>query len=180
MNETSKIWTQQGFIANDPWRLVESEADIPAEGDIVVPLERLSAVSEELGLSLGKETGGNTRRVGVVLAPDDDLEALAGRLDQVSLIALDFPKFSDGRAFSHAARLRGHYEYKGELRAIGDVLIDQIPMMLRVGFTSFSVSHSVTLKRLKENWLTGVSRHYQPSALPAKHVQGYSWRRVSA
>lgn len=180
MSDTAKVWTEQGFVASDPWRIVESEAEIPLEGDILVPLERLAAVSDELGQSLGKDAGGNTRRVGVMLAPDDDIEALAGRLDAVSLIALEFPKFSDGRAFSHAARLRGQYGYSGELRAIGDVLIDQIPMMLRVGFTSFAVSHAVTLKRLKENWLTGISRHYQPSALPARPAEGYSWRRLSA
>jgi uncharacterized protein (DUF934 family) len=171
-----RIWTEKGFVADDPWITVEAEADLPAEGDVIVPLERFSALSAEFGSGSGE--GRNTRRVGVIIAPDDDLAEIADRLEDISLIALQFPKFSDGRSYSHAARLREQYDFKGEMRALGDVLIDQIPLMKRVGIESFAVSHEPTLKRLSEGRLPGISRHYQPTALPARKARGYSWRRL--
>lgn len=174
----ARIWTEKGFVADDPWITVEAEADLPVEGDIVVPLERFSALSAEFGA--GSREGRNTRRVGVIIAPDDDLGEIADRLEDISMIALQFPKFSDGRAYSHAARLREQFGFTGELRAVGDVLIDQIPLMKRVGVESFAVSHEPTLKRLSEGRLPGISRHYQPTALPAAKVRGYSWRRLPA
>ncbi len=75
----------------------------------------------------------------VWLAPDDSADDLLPDLAQLVLIAIDFPKFSDGRGYSHAALLRQRYHYQGELRAIGDVLRDQLFYMARVGFNSFSV-----------------------------------------
>jgi uncharacterized protein (DUF934 family) len=65
-----------------------------------------------------------------------------------SLIALNFPKFSDGRAFSTARLLREKFGYRGELRAVGNVLSDQIPFMRRVGFDAFGVSHAPTRRAL--------------------------------
>ena len=74
---------------------------------------------------------------GVCLLPTDDPTALVPYLDTVPLIAIDFPVSSDGRGYSIAAVLRSRYKYRGDLRAIGDVLIDQLFFLRRVGFTSF-------------------------------------------
>lgn len=74
---------------------------------------------------------------GVCLLPTDDPAALVSYLQAVPLIAIDFPVFNDGRGYSIAAVLRSRYKYRGDLRAIGDVLIDQLFFMRRVGFTSF-------------------------------------------
>ena len=74
---------------------------------------------------------------GVCLLPTDDPAALVPYLEAVPLIAIDFPVFNDGRGYSTAAVLRSRYKYRGDLRAIGDVLIDQLFFMRRVGFTSF-------------------------------------------
>ena len=71
------------------------------------------------------------------LANTDDPEALAPDLQHLKLIVLDFPKYTDGRAYSQARRLRGRLGYRGELRATGQVLRDQLPFMLRCGFDSF-------------------------------------------
>lgn len=73
----------------------------------------------------------------VSLANTDPVEELAPHLDRLRLIVLDFPKFSDGRAYSQARLLRGRLGYRGELRATGGVLQDQLPFMLRCGFDSF-------------------------------------------
>ena len=68
-----------------------------------------------------------------------DTEALLDDLDSFDLIALDFPAFKDGRSYSHARLLKQRYNFKGELRAIGDVLQDQLFYMLRCGFDSFQL-----------------------------------------
>ena len=73
----------------------------------------------------------------VSLANPDPVEDLAPHVGRLRLIVLDFPKFSDGRAYSQARLLRGRMGYTGELRATGGVLQDQLPFMLRCGFDSF-------------------------------------------
>ena len=93
-------------------------------------------------------------------------------------MAVAFPAFNDGRAFSHASLLRERLGYKGELRAVGDVLIDQIPLMLRCGIDSFSVTNETALKRLAEGRLPGIPHYYQPTARSAEAGPGYSWRRL--
>jgi uncharacterized protein (DUF934 family) len=75
--------------------------------------------------------------------------------------------------------LRQRLGYANELRAVGDVLIDQIPLMLRCGIDSFSVTNETALKRLEENRLPGIPHHYQPTARPAEAGPRYSWRRQS-
>ena len=174
-----RIWTRQGFVSDDTWQVVEFQEELP-DGDIIVPLEAFVALSDEQRNGVGVSPGRNTRRIGVLIAPDDDPETIADMLGDIALVAVAFPKFSDGRGFSHAAMLRGQLGYTGELRAVGDVLIDQIPLMLRVGIDSFAVSSEPTLKRLEEGRIGGISLHYQPAALPAAETRGYSWRRRSA
>jgi uncharacterized protein (DUF934 family) len=73
----------------------------------------------------------------VSLANTDPVEDLAPHVGRLRLIVLNFPKFSDGRAYSQARLLRGRLGYTGELRATGGVLQDQLPFMLRCGFDSF-------------------------------------------
>jgi phosphoadenosine phosphosulfate reductase len=89
---------------------------------------------------------------------------MAADLPRFDLIALDFPKFSDGRAFSTARLLREKFGYAGELRAVGNVLSDQIPLMRRVGFDSFEVTHGPTRRALIEGRLVEVILHYQPAS----------------
>ena len=77
--------------------------------------------------------------IGVWLDSDEGPEALAPHLDQLQLIAINFPKFTDGRGYSYARILRERYGYKGELMAIGDVLHDQLFYMKRCGFNAFAI-----------------------------------------
>ncbi|WP_374487146.1 DUF934 domain-containing protein [Zoogloea sp.] len=72
--------------------------------------------------------------LGVWLDSSENVDELEGDLDSIGAIALNFPKFTDGRAYSSAALLRSRYAYKGEIRAIGDVLRDQFFFMQRCGF----------------------------------------------
>ncbi len=73
----------------------------------------------------------------LTLANTDEVMQLGARLDGVNLIVLNFPKFTDGRAYSQARLLRERLGYQGELRASGAVFLDQLPFLLRCGFDSF-------------------------------------------
>ncbi len=76
---------------------------------------------------------------GVQLAPDDFAESIAGELDKLDLIAIEFPGFADGRGYSTALLLRGRLGYKGELRAVGDVFKDTLFYQQRCGFNAFAI-----------------------------------------
>ncbi len=118
-----------GHIVEDPWLRLADDAAVPADGMVLVSFARWRGARAVLLARRGP--------VGVALANADPVEALAADLPRLDLVALHFPKFSDGRAYSQARLLRGRYGYQGELRATGGVLQDQIPFMLRCGFDSF-------------------------------------------
>jgi len=75
---------------------------------------------------------------GVLLAPDDDARGLVGDVERINLIAVQFPSFMDGRGYSIARQLRGRLGYLGELRAVGDILPDQVFYLLRCGFDAMA------------------------------------------
>lgn len=122
-------------IVDDDWhvlRLNEQEAAdniTVASGKIIVPLKVWLAQRETLQ---------QRSDLGVWLSSDERPEALKNDLQRFSVIAVDFPKFADGRGYSVAYNLRVHLGYTGELRAIGDVLRDQLFYMQRVGFDAFA------------------------------------------
>lgn len=162
----TRIWSTSGFIDNDPW-------DMSAEGDG----EGRKVLSLDAALELAAESN---EPFGVRIEPADDVTRLAPILDRVIFVAVNFPAFSDGRAFSHASLLRDRLGYTGEIRAVGGVLLDQVPLMLRVGIDSVATSHAPTLERLGENKLPGIQLHYQPTAAESSPAAGYSWRRRTA
>ncbi|MEX2353886.1 MAG: DUF934 domain-containing protein, partial [Gammaproteobacteria bacterium] len=121
-------------IIEDDWSriaVVEPGQAIPADGDLILPFSYWKENQETLS-----NRSGNTA---VCLNGDDNIEELAGYLEQFSLIALDFPLFKDGRCYSHARLLRDRYAYQGDIRAVGDVLRDQLFYMKRCGISSFHV-----------------------------------------
>jgi len=170
MSETAQIWRETGFIDNDPW-IVETEEVKASEEQ--KPLLTLDALIE-------KAESSNDVGLGVLIRPADDIRKLEPYLYRLEIVAVEFPAFNDGRAFSHASLLRERLAYRNELRAVGDVLIDQIPLMLRCGIDSFAVRNATALKRLSEGRLPGIDNHYQPTARPEEKSGGYSWRRRSA
>ena len=113
----------------DQFVTVADDADIPAEGGVILSLPRFEADGEAL-LSDG-------RQVGVRIAAAEAVEGLAYDLPRLALVALEFPKYRDGRAYSSAVLLRERFGFAGEVRAVGDVLIDQAWNMLRCGFDAF-------------------------------------------
>ncbi|NJR13445.1 MAG: DUF934 domain-containing protein [Phyllobacteriaceae bacterium] len=136
--------------------------------------------AELVPLATFLEAPGNT--AAVLLEPDSRLEGLVPLLGQVALIAIRFPKFSDGRGYSVAARLRLHHGYSGVLRATGDVLIDQVQFFFRCGFDQLAVTHGPTLQRL-ESGATPVHSHFMQPDVGASEAapaigHAYSWRRA--
>ncbi|MEW7851407.1 DUF934 domain-containing protein [Massilia aurea] len=122
-------------VVEDDWsvlRLDEGQeaetVEIPA-GKIIVPLTVWLAQREALS---------QRAALGVWLAPDERAEALKADLDRFAVIAVDFPKFTDGRGYSTAFNLRRRLGWTGELRAIGDVLRDQLFQMYRCGFDAYA------------------------------------------
>ncbi|WJR66775.1 DUF934 domain-containing protein [Neorhizobium sp. CSC1952] len=163
----TRIWRETGFVENDPWVVETEEVKATESQKALLPLDEL----------IEKAEASNDVGLGVVIRPADDVRRLEPYLYRLEIVAVDFPAFNDGRAFSHASLLRERLAYKNELRAVGDVLIDQIPLMLRVGIDSFSVKNATALKRLEEGRLPGIAVHYQPTARHAEKSGGYSWRR---
>lgn len=122
---SARVLHADGSWSADTRHVVRDEGEAPIDGACVLPLATWLASGQ------GDERG-------VLLAPTDDPAALAPHLSRVPLIAVDLPTFSDGRGYSIAALLR-RVGYRGELRAVGDVLVDQVFMLRRVGFTSFAL-----------------------------------------
>ena len=119
-----------GYMApsEDPFTYVADDQDL-VQGDLILSLTRFQAEGDRL-LSEG-------RAVGVRLRSDEEVEVLAYDLPRIAVVALEFPKFRDGRPYSNARILRERYGYKGEVRAVGDVLREQAGFMLRCGFDAF-------------------------------------------
>ena len=122
---------KNGAIVEDSISHIADAADLPETGDITVGLDRY----RELRASLQKRSG----RVGVRLRSDQEAKQIAEFVPELSLIAIEFPGFKDGRGYTTARLLRERYGYKGELRAIGDVLRDQLFYMLRCGIDTFEL-----------------------------------------
>jgi uncharacterized protein (DUF934 family) len=110
------------------------ESDETSRRRVIVPVARYLAAAQTR-----PERSGLANGAGVWISPDADFEAYAHELRDVPLIAIDFPSFRDGRGLSIGFILRTRFGYRGELRAIGDVLRDQLENMRRCGFDSFSI-----------------------------------------
>ena len=117
---------KQGRITTDPFVRVADGAELPGDGAVLVTAERFLADPEALLRRSGK--------LGVIWPNNRSLEDLVPHLDRLASVALVFPTFRDGRAYSQAFLLRRRLGFAGELRATGDVLIDQLVQMQRTGF----------------------------------------------
>jgi len=168
----TRLWTPQGF-RDDDWRHAGDGSALAGNGRFILPLPAFLQLDPEV-------REGARERLGVALQPGEPLDAIAGLLDELSLVALAFPAFSDGRSFSKAELLRGRHGFAGAVRATGQVLIDQIAHMLRVGFDEFEVSHPVLLRRLEDGEIGGLGVYYQPAARQARPGPSYAWRRLPA
>lgn len=170
-NSETKLWTEAGFRADDYGFAddLEMAGDAPS---VIIPL------AVWLGLDQERRRASN-RRIGVSVAPGEKIDPLLEHLDSLPVIALQFPAFNDGRSYSKAEILR-RAGFAGELRAVGDVLIDQAALMLRTGFDTLQVTNAVAQRRLGENRLIDTPGYYQPGRGSVPEEGGFAWRRVKA
>ena len=142
-------------IVDDPWITLEDDDPLPSWASPIVSLERWRAERGTLEQRNGP--------LGLRLRSDQVPDEIAEDLHRFSVIALEFPKFTDGRAYSSARLLRERHGYTGELRAVGQVLRDQAIFMVRCGFDAFEVADGTPI----EGWLSalaGISTWYQASS----------------
>ncbi|ALK96403.1 oxidoreductase [Massilia sp. WF1] len=148
-------------VVADDWRVLRLDegetpetVEIPA-GKVIVPLKVWQARRDELVQRAGE--------IGLWFAPDELASAVQDELDKFGVIAVDFPKFTDGRGYSIAFNLRKRLGYTGELRAIGDVLRDQLFQMHRCGFDAYATRQDRSIQDALKG-LTVFSETYQASS----------------
>ena len=140
---------------NDRWQAAVDE-DVPTPTpesgiDRLLTLEQWHAVREQWP---------QTMRAGVVVPNDVDIESLEADLPRLALIALQFPKWVDGRAYSQARLLRSRLRYRGEVRATGEVLVDMLPLLHRTGFDAVQLRADQSLES-SQCALRFFADHYQ-------------------
>ena len=146
---------ENGQIVPDRYRYVGEDEPIPERVPVIVPAQRFLTSTDALIRRDGS--------LGVLWPNDRRIAELAPWLGHLALVALQFPKFRDGRAYSQARLLRETYGFRGTLRATGDVLRDQFHFLIRAGFDSFEVKKPADASAFAQ----AASRYsvvYQPSA----------------
>ncbi|MFW7267595.1 DUF934 domain-containing protein [Gluconacetobacter sp. Hr-1-5] len=157
---------ENGRLVPDAWTTLNEEAPLPATGPVIVPLSRLE---EGLARAPGE-------KLGVAIPQDAEIDTLRTVLPRLSLIAVTFPIFRDGRAFSQARALREHLHFTGEIRATGKPLPDQYEFLLRCGVSTVDLPPGSD----PEVWARAHTRFrtaYQPSVL-GERAEGATLRRV--
>ena len=154
---------KNGKVVADTWLPVDAvDGALPDPlpgGDLLSPLALWRAHSAEL-LAHASLSGG---RLGVRVEGHDDPEAIAADLPHFTLIAVHFPQFGDGRGYTLARLLRERYGYRGELRAVGDVIRDNLFFLAQCGFDAFELAAAADLEAALAS-LTDFSESYQTSA----------------
>jgi uncharacterized protein (DUF934 family) len=145
---------KRGRIVADPYVRIADDAPIADDVAGILPAARFLADAAEIARRAAP--------TGVLWPNDRRVAELAPWLDRLALVALAFPSFRDGRAYSQARQLRERYGFRGELRATGDVLRDQFLFLVRAGFDSLEVKKDADAAAFAE----AVGRYsvfYQPS-----------------
>ena len=145
---------RNGELVEDRFRPVAAGEALPQDGAVLVDFETWESSRDEI-LARGEA-------VGVRLRSDQSPELIADTLGDLALVALEFPAFRDGRAYSYARILRERYGFAGEIRAVGEVLMEQLHFMIRTGFDAFEISGPDPLAQYQRA-LADFSVWYQPT-----------------
>jgi uncharacterized protein (DUF934 family) len=143
-----------GQIITDAFAHVADDAELPADGAVLVTAKRFLGDPDAILHRAGK--------VGVIWPNNRDVDDLVPYLGRLAVVALVFPTFRDGRAYSQARLLRERFAWRGELRATGQVLRDQFVFMLRAGFDSFEVKKQSDAEAFAQT-VKRYSVFYQPT-----------------
>ena len=160
---------KEGQPADDIWRQAPDEGLAPNGVPVILSLKQWGEQREVLA--------GRNQLLGLRIEPGEAIDGIVADLGRFSLIALPFPKFADGRSFSKAKMLRDEHAFAGEIRAVGDVLWDQLQLMMRCGFDAFEIGHEPTLKALASGKRPFMTDYYQPGFGPESKLGTRSWAR---
>ncbi|QAY96832.1 oxidoreductase [Methylovirgula ligni] len=163
---------RNGTFVTDSWRRLDASDELPAEGHVLLSLaewQKLAPAKRESNVAFG-----------VLLEPGETAEAIAADLPRLALVAVNFPKYTDGRGYSTARILRDRYKFAGELRAVGDILFDQLQLYERCGFDALEVTDPVTLGLLEAGRKPVMTHFYQPGEGAEVRDNSNPWRRRSA
>ncbi len=154
-------YIKDGEITADPFVRVEGDEPVPRDLPVIVSAAQLlSAAADQLAT--------RSAPLGVSWPNDRLIGELAPYLAQLSLVALEFPIFRDGRAYTQARLLRERYGFQGEVRATGDVLRDQLLLMARAGFNAFEAKKAADAEAFAQA-LGAFTVRYQPAADGPSH-----------
>jgi uncharacterized protein (DUF934 family) len=143
-------------IVQDAWLHLPDDAELPESGDVIVTLDRWKAQRAAL---INRKGG----KLGVRLRSEQLASEVGPDCAHFAVIAIEFPNFRDGRCYSTARLLRERFEYRGEIRAVGDVLRDQLFYMARCGFTAFELKPGKDIEGALQAF-DDFSVKYQPAA----------------
>ena len=167
---SQRIRLSEGVFALEDDRFTTvADDEAPPPGDAIVSFARFQAEGDAL-LAQG-------RAVGVRVAADESVDDLAYDLPRISVVALEFPKYRDGRAYTGARLLRERYHFDGEVRAVGDVLREQAVFMVRCGFDGFEPADGSS----PQQWADAAGRYrhvYQRAA--DRRQPAYAEREASS
>ena len=149
----AKVFKNGKFIPNI-WTRIDELDPLPIDGAVHFSLKKwqkekflLSEYSSPLGL---------------FIRPDESVVEISSELENFDSIAVEFPKFTDGRSYSTTRILRERLNFTGDIRAFGDILLDQIPFMQRCGVSEFEITHEPTIRALKQNHIPEMTIYTQP------------------
>jgi uncharacterized protein (DUF934 family) len=142
-------------VVEDSWILIDADSQSLPDGNLLLSYAQWQHLPEQIEAHKGN--------IGVIIEGDSDIENIIEPLLKLPLIAINFPKFADGRGFSLATLLRERYQYDGEVRAVGGFIRDQLYFLSRCGFNAFMFSDNTDLSEAAES-LKDFSETYQVSA----------------
>ncbi len=150
-------------LQDNEWKLVRDESELEQSGKQIVTIDVYQAHEAELKDKLARA------ELGLLLKSDQGIDDLPQGFESAPVIAIDFPAFTDGRGYSIARDLLRYTSFKGELRAVGDVLLDQLHSMERCGFSAFELVDAADASKA-EKCFDVFSEKYQRDALQEKPV----------
>ncbi|MGH6837383.1 MAG: DUF934 domain-containing protein [Methylocella sp.] len=164
------VFKGDGFVSDD-WRNLAQGDDLPPGGKVILTLAQWQARRLDVRSDI---------LLGLLIEPGQDIGTIAPDLARFPLVAVAFPKFTDGRGYSIARQLRGHFGFAGELRATGEVLFDQLQLLARCGFDSFDINDRVTIRLLEKGRRPSLGIFYQPGLGPETPERTRPWARRAA
>ena len=162
------LFKNDAFVA-DNWRSLRDGESAPPSGHVIFSLDWWKQERDAFE--------GSNAPLGLRLEPDARLDDIADDIHRFALIVVAFPKFGDGRGFSLAHLLRSRHGFRGEIRAAGDILFDQLQALQRSGFDAFEIGDAATLRLLEAGKRPLVTHAYQAGlGAEARAARPRTWR----